>query len=56
MTITALVVDDEPLARARVLELLDPEDDVSVVGEAANGTEALTMIAEQAAAFILRGE
>ena len=46
-TITAVIVDDEPLARERVRELLETEDDVDVVGEASNGAEALTMIASE---------
>jgi len=46
MTISALIVDDEPLARARVRDLLGAETGISVVGEAANGHEALTMIAD----------
>ncbi len=40
-----LVVDDEPLARARLLRLLEKVEDVCVVGEAANGDEALAAIA-----------
>ena len=44
-TITAVIVDDEPLARERVRELLEAEEDIDIVGEASNGAEALTMIA-----------
>jgi two-component system LytT family response regulator len=47
VTVTALIVDDEPLARARVRELLDPAGDITVVGEAANGNEALMMIRDE---------
>jgi two-component system LytT family response regulator len=43
-TIRALVVDDEPLARERVRALLARETDVVVVGECANGREALEAI------------
>ena len=39
-----LIVDDEPLGRARVADLLAKEPDVDVVGTASNGTEALTAI------------
>jgi two-component system LytT family response regulator len=37
-------VDDEPLARERLLKLLRGEDDVEVVGEAENGRDAVAMI------------
>ena len=43
--IRALIVDDEPLARRRLRALLADETDVEVVGEAANGTEAVRAIA-----------
>ena len=36
--IRALVVDDEPMARDRVLSLLQHEEDVEVVGECGDGT------------------
>jgi two-component system, LytTR family, response regulator len=39
--IRALIVDDEPLARRGIRQLLDREPDVIVVGEARNGREAL---------------
>jgi two-component system LytT family response regulator len=42
-----LVVDDEPLARRRVLRLLADEPSVQVVGEAGNGAEAVEMIREK---------
>jgi two-component system response regulator AlgR len=42
----ALIVDDEPPARERLRRLLDDMDEVLVIGEAANGTEALRMCAE----------
>jgi two-component system, LytTR family, response regulator len=38
--IRVLVVDDEPLARRRVLRLLEQEEGVEVVGECANGRDA----------------
>ena len=41
MSIRALIVDDEPLARERIRMLLDQERDVEIVGECDNGTEAL---------------
>ncbi len=39
--IRALIVDDEPLARRGIRQLLARERDVTVVGEARNGREAL---------------
>ncbi|HEX8409599.1 MAG TPA: LytTR family DNA-binding domain-containing protein [Thermoanaerobaculia bacterium] len=47
MAITALIVDDEPLARKRMRKLLRASDDVTVVGEAAGGEEALSLVAER---------
>jgi two-component system LytT family response regulator len=44
MTFRALVVDDEPLARQRILHLLEKEADFEVVGECANGVEAVKAI------------
>jgi len=46
MTFRALVVDDEPLARQRILHLLEKEADFQVVGECANGVEAVKAIEE----------
>lgn len=48
MRIRTLVVDDEPIARARVLALLGEEPDIEVVGECATGTQAVSDIAEKA--------
>ena len=42
MSIRALVVDDEPLARRRLRRLLKAHDDVEVVGEATTGEEAVS--------------
>jgi two-component system LytT family response regulator len=47
MPITAVIVDDEPLARKRMRRLLQAASDVTVVGEAADGEEALRVVAEQ---------
>lgn len=44
MTIRALVVDDEPLARQRVRLLLAEEPDVHLVGESGDGFEAVDRI------------
>ena len=45
--IRALVVDDEPLARERVMSLLQLETDVEVVGECSDGGQAVSAIQEQ---------
>jgi len=42
--IRALIVDDEPIARAGIRKLLDAEHDVSVVGECRDGAEAVERI------------
>ena len=41
-----IIVDDEPLARAVLREHLDAHADVEIVGECANGFEAVKAIAE----------
>ena len=43
-----IIVDDEPLARAVLREHLDAHADVEIVGECANGFEAVKAIAELA--------
>jgi two-component system LytT family response regulator len=45
--IRTLVVDDEPLARERVMSLLQQETDVEIVGECSDGTQAVSAIQEQ---------
>lgn len=44
MKIRALIVDDEALARSRIRKLLAQEADVEVMGECANGPEAIDFI------------
>src|SRR5437588_8852771 len=44
MKIRALIIDDEPLARERVRSLLREEPDIEVIGECANGNEAVAAI------------
>jgi two-component system LytT family response regulator len=39
-----LIVDDEPLARQRLLDLLDDEDYIEVIGTAGNGRDAVEAI------------
>ena len=43
-TVRALIIDDEPVAREYLQDLLHEREDVSVVGEAANGSEAVEAI------------
>ncbi|HEX6053205.1 MAG TPA: response regulator [Gemmatimonadaceae bacterium] len=42
--IRALIVDDEPLARRGIRQLLEAAEDVSVVGECRNGRDALAAL------------
>lgn len=44
MTIRTLIVDDEPLARARLMDLLAGEHDVEVIAECEDGPEAVAAI------------
>lgn len=44
--IRLLIVDDEPLARKYIREMLAAEPDIEIVGEAGNGKAALKMIAK----------
>ena len=43
MTTTVLLVDDHPVVRSGLRAVLDTGDDVTVVGEAATGEEAITL-------------
>ena len=45
MRIKALIVDDEPLARDRIREMLKEHPEVEVIGEARNGQEAVDFVA-----------
>jgi two-component system LytT family response regulator len=44
--IRTLVVDDEPVAREKVISLLREEPDIEVIGECSNGVEACAAIQE----------
>ena len=44
MKIKALIVDDEPLARDRIRELLKEHPEIEVLGEARNGREAIDAV------------
>jgi two-component system, LytTR family, response regulator len=46
--IRTLIVDDEPLARERLRTLLEQEADIQVVGECADGRQAVQLITEHA--------
>ena len=47
MQIKALIVDDEPLARDRIREMLKDHPEVEVIGEARNGQEAIAAVTDQ---------
>ncbi len=47
MRIKTLVVDDEPLARDRIKDLLEEESEFDLVGESCNGFEAVKHISEK---------
>jgi two-component system, LytTR family, response regulator len=51
-TIRTLIVDDEPLARRRIRRMLARHPDVDVIGECANGREAIAAIREQHPALV----
>jgi two-component system LytT family response regulator len=51
--IRALIVDDEPLARRRLRQLLSDERDVEIAGEAASGPAAVRQIRELAPSVVL---
>lgn len=44
MRLNTLIVDDEPLARAHLRDLLTSDPDISVLGEAGNGRDAVRLI------------
>ncbi|MCW2782452.1 MAG: response regulator containing a CheY-like receiver domain and an DNA-binding domain [Marmoricola sp.] len=46
MSIRVLIVDDQKLFRAGLSVILDAQPDLEVVGEAANGREAVTLVDE----------
>ncbi len=43
-SITAVIIDDEPLARDYLRHLLKSHNDITIVGEAANGNDAVKLI------------
>jgi len=46
--IRALIVDDEPLARRRIRRMLAHHADVEIIGDSANGRDAIMVIRDQA--------
>ena len=53
MTVSVLVVDDEALLRTAFTALIDAEDDLRVVGEAADGTQAVELASRLAPDVVL---
>jgi two-component system LytT family response regulator len=53
LAVRALIVDDEPLARAGLRGLLADDPEVTVVGECANGREAVTAVRAHAPDLVL---
>ena len=53
MSIAALVVDDEPIARHAVLRLLRADPDIEVLGECGDGASAVRAIREQSPDLVL---
>jgi two-component system, LytTR family, response regulator len=50
--IGTLIVDDEPLARRRIRRMLARHPEIEVIGECANGREAIAAIREQQPALV----
>ena len=46
-SIRTLIIDDERLARQKIRTLLAADDDIEIVGECANGTEAIAAVRKQ---------
>ncbi|MFQ6310823.1 LytR/AlgR family response regulator transcription factor [Lysobacter capsici] len=47
MSLTALVVDDEPIARRAIVRLLDADTEIEVLGECGDGASAVEAIRNQ---------
>src|SRR5580765_5311552 len=47
MKTSCLIVDDEPLARERLRQLLQGEPEIEIIGECADGREAVAAIKRQ---------
>ncbi len=46
-TVRVAIADDHPVVRAGIRDLLEGADDITVVGEATNGTEALDLVNDE---------
>lgn len=53
MTVRVLIVDDHPVVRDGLRGMLDAQPDLEVLGEAANGHQALAAVARQAPDVVL---
>jgi DNA-binding NarL/FixJ family response regulator len=53
MTVTVLVADDQPLIRRGFRMILEEQDDISVVGEAADGDQAVELTRRLSPAVVL---
>src|SRR5687768_7938519 len=53
MTIRVFVVDDQALIRAGFVMVLDAQPDITVIGEAANGAEALRLLGTRTADVVV---
>jgi DNA-binding NarL/FixJ family response regulator len=51
--IKILIVDDHPMVRFGIKQLIESEKDIKVIGEASNGKEALSFVKEQMPDVIL---
>ncbi len=52
-SLKVLIADDEPLARRHLRAILEADSDVDVIGEAANGSEAIQMIGDLSPDLVL---
>ncbi len=46
MTLRVVVADDQAIVRGGLAALLEAEDDLTVVGQAGDGTQAVRLVAE----------
>ena len=53
MTIRVVLVDDQDLVRSGLRMIIDSSDDLNVVGEAANGADALHLLSHVPADVVL---
>jgi two-component system LytT family response regulator len=53
MSVRTLIVDDEPIARKGIRRFLNAESDIEIIGECADGVEAVEMIQQQKPDLVL---